>query len=175
MGRKTLPLSAKKAGHREREEGGLGKTAVWGICTFTHRGRGTRPQPPCSGGGPRCTLGEGGENAFKLAGARPERGRLLGRAPILASAGGICTVICLAGTALCMRRQRERSGPKRCSPASIRTSSLYKHQVMILPQVHLRNGYGSPLVSYRARLYLKQSKGSTHFHLVCERSPYPQR
>ena len=47
--------------------------------------------------------------------------------------------------------------------------------VMILPQVHLRNGFGwwfLPLVSQRARLYLKQSVRSTHFHLVCERSPY---
>jgi hypothetical protein len=52
------------------------------------------------------------------------------------------------------------------------------HSVMILPQVHLRNGFWSsvlaPPVSRGARLYLKQDLvDPTHFHLVCEHSPYP--
>src|SRR3954463_14622585 len=48
------------------------------------------------------------------------------------------------------------------------------YRVMILPQVHLRNGYDIPSVSTEARLYLKQGihmEDPTHFHLVCERSP----
>ena len=43
--------------------------------------------------------------------------------------------------------------------------------VMILPQVHLRNGLTSPKFPKGPDYILSRAYGSTHFHLVCERSP----
>jgi hypothetical protein len=48
-----------------------------------------------------------------------------------------------------------------------------RYSVMILPQVHLRNGFHSAnayQVSPAARLYLREGH-PPHNHLVCERSP----
>jgi len=56
------------------------------------------------------------------------------------------------------------------NPPSSSTNNTYL--VMILPQVHLRNGFLPAQFPAQPDYILSRARGSTHFHLVCERSPY---